>query len=153
MDDHLPVKVGTGIGVFGAVFILLTTTLLFTVPDVLLSPPASITYMETWAGPIMSVGGFIFSIGLPLVCVGSAYYLVINDYSPQSVAIGFFVGAGVFIVSNAVSGVFVTNTFVAGSGIEQSFFGHMRNSMPDGFRLFVAGLIGIVFAFLRRHRV
>lgn len=37
MYHHKPAKVGAGIGVFGAVFILLTTALLIIVPQELLS--------------------------------------------------------------------------------------------------------------------
>lgn len=143
MYRQTPMKVGAGIGLFGAVFLLVTTTLLFIVPQELLSPAASSTYIETWSGPIMTVGGVIFSVVIPLACIGSGYYLMRHDYSPQSAVSGFLIGGLVFILVNAIFGVFVSNIFVYGSGVEQSLLGHIQNSIPHGLRIAGSGLLGV----------
>jgi len=146
MYQQKPVKIGAGIGVFGALFLLLTTILLFVVPQELMSTTASRTYIETWSQPIMTVGGFILSVGIPLACAGIAYYLTTGEYTPGSVVMGFLIGGLVFIVGNAILGVAVTNLFVYGSGVERSLLGHMQNSLPHGMRLFVGGLLGVAGA-------
>jgi len=143
MYHQKPVKIGAGIGVFGALFLLLTTILLFVVPQELMSPTASTAYIETWSQPIMTVGGFVFSVGIPLACAVIAYYLTTREYTPGSVVMGFFIGGIVFTIGNAILGVVVTNLFVSGSGVERSLFGHMQNSLPHAMRLFVGGLIGV----------
>lgn len=141
--QHTPARIGAGVGIFGALFILLTTTLLFIVPQELMTSAQSAAYIETWSQPIIMVGGFVSSVGLPLACAGCAYYLTTNDYAPGGVVLGFLVGGLVFIIGNGVLGMAVTNHFVSGSGIEQSLLGHMQNSVSDGMRLLVGGLIGI----------
>lgn len=151
MAEYTPAKVGAGIGVFGALFILLTTTLLFIVPQELLSPAASATYIETWSGPIMTIGGYFFTLGLPLACVVSAYYLTTTNHSSKSVAIGFLIGGIAFVIANAVFGVIVTNFYVTGPDIERSLTGHMQNRALDGARLFGAGLIGIAGAVIKQE--
>jgi hypothetical protein len=146
MYHQRPVRIGAGIGVFGALFLLLTTTLLFVVPQELMSSAASNAYIDTWSQPIMTVGGFVFSVGIPLACAVIAYYLTTREHTPGSVIMGFFIGGIVFITGNAILGVAVTNLFVSGSGIEQSLLGHMQNSLPHGMRLFVGGLLGVAGA-------
>ncbi|WP_246999377.1 hypothetical protein [Halosolutus gelatinilyticus] len=146
MYQHKPAKIGAGIGAFGALFLLLTTTLLFIVPQELLSPAASTAYIETWSRSITTVGGFVFSVGIPLACTAIAYYLTAADHTPGSVVVGFLVGGVVFIVGNAILGVTVTNFFVHGVGVEQSLLGHMQHSLSDGLRLFVGGLVGVAGA-------
>lgn len=144
--QHTPAKVGAGIGLFGAMFLLLTTALLFIVPQELMTSAQSAAYIETWSQPIMTVGGFVFSVGIPLACAACAYYLTTNDFAPGSVVLGFLVGGLVFIIGNAILGVAVTNLFVTGAGIERSLLGHMGNSASDGMRLFIGGLIGVAGA-------
>lgn len=141
--QHTPAKIGAGIGIFGALFLLLTTALLFIVPQELMSSAEGTAYIETWSQPIMTVGGFVFSVGIPFACAACAYYLTTNDYAPGSVVLGFLVGWLVFIIGNGILGVAVTNLFVSGTGIERSLLGHMQNSLSDGMRLFVGGLIGV----------
>ncbi|TKX75827.1 hypothetical protein EXE46_01640 [Halorubrum sp. GN11_10-6_MGM] len=143
-----PVKIGVGIGVFGALFLLLTTILLFVVPQELMSSTASNVYIDTWSQPIMTVGGFVFSVGIPLACAVIAYYLTRGEHTPGSVVIGFLIGGIVFIIGNAILGVTVTNLFVSGAGVERSLLGHMQNSLPHGGRLFVGGLLGIAGALI-----
>lgn len=48
-----------------------------------------------------------------------------------------------FIIGKAILGVAVTNLFVAGTGIERSMPGHKQNSIAEGIRLLVVGLIGV----------
>ncbi|PCR90503.1 hypothetical protein [Natrinema ejinorense] len=146
MYQHQPAKIGAGIGVFSALFLLLTTTLLFIVPQELLSSAASTTYIETWSQPITTVGGFVFSVGIPLACAIIACHLTRTEHTPGSVGTGFLVAGVVFLIGNAILGVTVTHFFVSGSGVEQSLLGHMRNSLPRGMRLFVGGLLGIAGA-------
>jgi len=146
MYQQNPVKIGAGIGVFGALFLLLTTIMLFVVPQELMTPAASNTYIETWWQPIMTVGGFVFSVGIPLACAVIAYYLTTREYTPGSVVIGFLIGGLIFIIGNTILGVAVTNLFVSGSGVERSLLGHMQNSLPHGMRLFVGGLLGVAGA-------
>jgi len=146
MYQQKPVKIGAGIGVFGALFLLLTTIMLFVVPQELMTPAASNTYIETWWQPIMTVGGFVFSVGIPLACAVIAYYLTTREYTPGSVVIGFLIGGLIFIIGNTILGVAVTNLFVSGSGVERSLLGHMQNSLPHGMRLFVGGLLGVAGA-------
>ncbi|MGQ3330441.1 hypothetical protein [Halorubrum sp. FL23] len=146
MYQQKPAKIGAGIGVFGALFLLLTTILLFVIPQELMTPAASTTYVETWSQPIMTAGGFVFSVGIPLACAVSAYYLTTREHAPGSVIMGFFIGGIVFIIGNAILGVAVTNLFVSGSGVERSLLGHMQNSLPHGMRLFVGGLFGVAAA-------
>lgn len=141
-----PAKVGAGIGLFGALFLLLTTALLFIVPQELMTAAQSNAYIDTWSRPIMTVGGFVFSVGIPLACAASAYYLTTNDHAAGRVVVGFLVGGLVFIIGNAILGVAVTNLFVTGAGVEQSLLGHIQNSVSDGMRLFVGGLLGIAGA-------
>lgn len=143
---YTPTKVGAGIGLFGALFILLTTALLFIVPQELMTAAESNVYIDTWSRQIMSVGGFVFSVVIPLACAAAAYHLTTNEHPPGRVVVGFLVGGLVFIIANAILGVAVTNLFAAGNGIEQSLLGHMRNNVSDGMRLFVGGLIGVAGA-------
>ncbi|MBX0296804.1 hypothetical protein [Haloarcula nitratireducens] len=143
-----PAKIGAGIGVFGALFLLLTTTLLIIVPQELLSPTASTTYIDTWSQPIMTVGGAIFTVGIPLACAGIAYHLTTTAHTPGSVVMGFLVGGIVFAIGNGILGVTVTHLFVHGTGIERSLLGHLQNSLPHGLRLFVGGLLGVAGALI-----
>ncbi|MFC6888197.1 hypothetical protein [Halorubrum trueperi] len=148
MYQQNPVKIGAGIGVFGALFLLLTTILLFIVPQELMSSSASTAYIEAWSQPIMTVGGFVFSVGIPLACGVIAYYLTTREHTPGSVIIGFLIGGIVFIIGNAILGVAVTNLFVSGSGVERSLLGHLQNGLPHGMRLFVGGLLGVATALI-----
>lgn len=140
---HTPAKIRAGIGIFGALFLLLTTVLLFILPQELMTPAQSTAYIETWSQPIMTVGGFVLSVGIPLACAASACYLTTTDQAPGRVVIGFLVGGVVFIIGNGILGVAVTHLFVSGTGIEQSLLGHMQNGLSNGVRLFFGGLIGV----------
>jgi hypothetical protein len=142
MYHNKPVKVGVGIGAFGALFILLTTALLFIVPQELMSSTGSSAYVETWSQPIMLVGGFVYTMGIPLASAVAAYHLTTTDETPENVIFGFFIGGFVFIAGNAILGVAVTNLFAYGAGIERSLLGHLQNSLPHGMRLFLGGLFG-----------
>lgn len=144
--QHTPAKIGAGIGVVGALFLLLTTTLLLIVPQELLSSATRPAYMATWSPAIMTVGGVVFSAGLPLACAAIAYYLTTRAHTPGSVVIGFLVGGPVFVIGNAILGVAVTTFFVSGGGVERSLFGHIQYSIPHGLRLFFGGLLGIAGA-------
>lgn len=148
MYHHKPAKIGAGIGVLGAVLILLTTALLVIVPQELLSSSASNAYVKSWSQPIMLVGGFVYTVGIPLLSAVAAYSLTKADETPGSVILGFLVGGFVFVAGNAMLGVAVTQFFAYGSGLEQSLLGHMQNSLPHGMRLFLGGLLGVAGALL-----
>lgn len=47
MYHHTPAKVGVGIGLFGVVFVSLTTALLILVPQELMAPATSRAYIAT----------------------------------------------------------------------------------------------------------
>lgn len=146
MYRQKPVKIGVGIGAFGALYPLLMTILLFGVPRELMSSSARTAYVETWSQPIMTVGGFVFTVGIPLSCAAIAYYLTTREHTPGRVIMGFLIGGIVLIIGDAVLGVAVTNRFVSGTGVERSLLGQMQNNLPQGRRLFVGGLLGVAAA-------
>lgn len=153
MYEHRPAKVGIGIGVIGALFILLTTTLLFMVPFELMTSATRYAYIETWSRPIMTVGQSVTVYGIPLVSGASAYYLTRKNHTPKSVVVGFLIGGLVCVLANALFGVMVTHLFNYGPGIDQSLFGHIDRSVPLGARLAGGALVGILFAITVEERI
>lgn len=146
MVQYKPETVGMGTGVFGIVFIFLTTTLLVLVPQELMSPATSSAYIETWARPIMVIGEAVLVYGIPLASTALAYYLTTKHYSPKRVVTGFALGGLVFVVGDALLGVTVTHFLVDDPGIDRSLVGHLLRNAARGGQLVSGALLGALGA-------
>ena len=146
MYQQRPATVGVSIGAFGVAFTFLTTALLILIPQELMSPATSSTFIETWSRPIMTIGQGMVLYGIPLLSAVFAYYLTTKSYATKSVVTGFIIGGLVFGFGDALLGETVLYFFAEDPAFGQSLTSHVYDLVELGGRLVGGALIGILGA-------
>lgn len=104
-----PVQVSIGISGMGVAAHLLTTFLLFVLPQYFMSPATAHEFLNTWFHSISTVGGLLTVYGTPLLAGIAGFYLITSgkgslEYVLVGIILGGVVyGAGVALVDWAVT--------------------------------------------------